>query len=227
MADRDHIAAYNNVRTRLSDLTLGLDNADLGTLVPASPDWTVKDVVAHVTGITTDVLAGNLEGVGSDAWTRSHVESRRDTALEDVLAEWAGNAPALDDGMRAAGPGMSELLIGDLVAHDFDARGALRNTDGRDSDATHIAFERYARGLGDRITQAGLPALQFDAGNNTVTAGEGTPGATVRGSAFELLRALTGRRSTDQIRALDWDGDAEPYLAIFATYPMRDDPLDE
>lgn len=227
MAELDHIAAYNDVRARLSDLTRGLDDGALATKVPASPDWSVKDVVGHVTGITTDILGGKLEGVGSDPWTQAQVDARRDVPLRDVLEEWANNAPALDEGMRAAGPGMSALLIGDLVAHDFDARGALENRDGRDSDATRIAFERYASGLGDRIKEAGLPALQLDADGAPVSAGDGEPAVTVRGSAFELLRGLTGRRSAEQIRAFDWDGDAEPYVGIFATYPMRDTPLDE
>jgi hypothetical protein len=191
----------------------------------------VKEVVCHVVGITTDVLSGNLDGVGSNAWTQAQVDARRDLPIDEVVAEWTGNAKALDDGMRAAGPGMSSLLIGDLASHDFDVRGALGNSDGRDSDATFIALQRYATGgagsIGDRITQGGLPALQLDVDGEVIVAGEGAPGATVRANAFSLLRSLTGRRSADQVRALDWDGDPTPYVPIFTPYPMRDTPLNE
>jgi hypothetical protein len=40
-------------------------------------------------------------------------------------------------------------------------------------------------------------------------------------SAFDLFRSFGGRRSLDQIRALDWRGDPEPFLTIFADSPVR------
>jgi uncharacterized protein (TIGR03083 family) len=175
MSERDGIAAYEDVRTRLTDLVRGLDDATLASKLPACPDWTVKDVVCHVTGITTDVLGGNLEGVGGDEWTQAQVDARCDRPIADILAEWEQNAPALAEGMRAAGPAMAGVLVGDLATHDFDARGGLGNTEGRDSEATYVAFERYANGLGDRVKGAGLPALKLDAGTSTVVAGEGEP----------------------------------------------------
>ena len=32
---------------------------------------------------------------------------------------------------------------------------------------------------------------------------------------------VTGRRSAEQIRAFAWTGDADPYVEVFAMYPMR------
>lgn len=40
----------------------------------------------------------------------------------------------------------------------------------------------------------------------------------LRASAFELTMALTGRRTEEQIRALDCDGDPSQYLDIFSMY---------
>jgi hypothetical protein len=57
--------------------------------------------------------------------------------------------------------------------------------------------------------------------------GTGAPAATLAGDPFELFRALSGRRSLDQVRALAWDGDPEPYLDLFAPYPMPASPLVE
>ena len=69
--------------------------------------------------------------------------------------------------------------------------------------------------------------MRLDASERTFTAGAGEPAVAVRADAFELLRALTGRRNAEQVRALDWSGDAEPYVDVFATYPMRESPLGE
>ena len=37
----------------------------------------------------------------------------------------------------------------------------------------------------------------------------------VTGSAFELLRAITGRRSISQIGSLQWEGDPWPIIPAF------------
>jgi hypothetical protein len=39
-------------------------------------------------------------------------------------------------------------------------------------------------------------------------------------STFEALRALTGRRSPDQLRAYDWSGDPAPWLDGFTWGPF-------
>ena len=58
-------------------------------------------------------------------------------------------------------------------------------------------------------------AFHRDAGHGTLrietdlwseTFGDDAPATTLRASAFELLRAATGRRSTAQIAAFGWDG---------------------
>lgn len=55
-------------------------------------------------------------------------------------------------------------------------------------------------------------------GPRQVARGQGEPQATVTASDFELLRALTGRRTDDEIRALEWDGDPETFLRHFSMY---------
>ncbi len=47
------------------------------------------------------------------------------------------------------------------------------------------------------------------------------PGTVLRTSAFELLRAATGRRSLDQIRAFDWEGVVHPELVVMAIFAPR------
>ncbi|MGZ8763282.1 MAG: maleylpyruvate isomerase family mycothiol-dependent enzyme, partial [Acidimicrobiia bacterium] len=50
---------------------------------------------------------------------------------------------------------------------------------------------------------------------------------TLTADPFELGRALTGRRSADQIRALGWSTRPEPYLAAFTSLgPFTTRPTD-
>ena len=44
--------------------------------------------------------------------------------------------------------------------------------------------------------------------------------------SFELFRALTGRRSSAQIRRYDWTCDPEPYLPAFDYGPFTKSPTD-
>ena len=51
--------------------------------------------------------------------------------------------------------------------------------------------------------------------------GEGPPAASLTADRWELVRVLAGRRSRRQIAALEWDGDASPYLGLLPTYGER------
>jgi hypothetical protein len=49
----------------------------------------------------------------------------------------------------------------------------------------------------------------------------------VTAEPFELARLLAGRRTLDEIRALHWAGDAEPYLPLMSAYGIAREPLGE
>jgi hypothetical protein len=51
--------------------------------------------------------------------------------------------------------------------------------------------------------------------------------ATLSGEPWELARAVSGRRSPDQIRAYEWEGDPEPFIKLFYPYGLRTDSLVE
>jgi uncharacterized protein (TIGR03083 family) len=223
----DYAACYRDARTALTDLTRGLDDAALTRPVPATPAWSVRDVVAHVVGISVDLLHGNLAGMGSDEWTKAQVAPRRGRPFTDVLVEWGEQGPVLEDQLAGWPPEFATPLIGDLGVHDLDVRGALGRTDGRDAPAPRVAYDQYAHALGGRLDEAGLGAVALDAPDEPLVVGTGEPRTRVRASRFELLRALVGRRSATQIRAYDWDGDADHVVAVIAAYPMRGSPLDE
>jgi len=214
--------------------------------VPACPAWTVRDVLAHVTGVAADAAGGTYFSGAADAWsdirlaaardewTAGQVQSRRDRPVEALLAEWAGWAATLEPilaGTAPALPGSPGWLVSapvaDLAVHLHDVRGALRQPGDRDAPVTGLGLRIYARWLGQRLDQAGRPALRLRVAGRERVEGSGRPVAALAADAFELFRALSGRRSLGQVRALGWDGDPEPYLDLFAPYPMPASPLVE
>jgi hypothetical protein len=49
----------------------------------------------------------------------------------------------------------------------------------------------------------------------------------VRTTRFELVRSYTGRRSFDQMRAYDWEGEPRPEQLVLAIFSPRETPLVE
>jgi len=227
------------------DLLAGLDQAALAAQVPACPAWTVRDVLAHVTGVAADAASGTyFSGAADawndaqlaaarDAWTAWQVRSRRGRTVEAVAAEWARWAARLEPMLAGtvpppgAPPWLLTAPVADLAVHLHDVRGALRRPGDRDAPATRLGLRIYARWLGQRLDQADRPALRLRVGDRDWVEGSGQPTVALAADAFELFRALSGRRSLDQVRAFAWDGDPEPYLDLFAPYPMPASPLAE
>ena len=48
-----------------------------------------------------------------------------------------------------------------------------------------------------------------------------TEAVVVTTTAYDLLRALAGRRSEDQVREWDWSADPTPYLHAGLAYPFH------
>lgn len=222
----DPVAAYRGVRERVTELVGHLPDEVLDREAPATPGWRVRDVVAHLGGATADIVAGNLDGVASDAWTRAQVEARRDTPIADVLDEWARCAETVEPLIPDIPSAMRGMLLTDAATHEHDVRGAVGRPGARDSDAVAYAFRAVAGGIGSQRGDAGALRILHEAGELVV--GEGEPTATVRTSRFEILRAAVGRRSLDQITAWVWDGDARPATVVLSRFsPPRATPLDE
>lgn len=216
-------AAYRDARLRLTELAGAVGDGGLDTVVPASPDWQVRDVLAHLAGLVADVNAGRIDGVGTDDWTAGHVTDRKGRAIDDVLDEWRREAEPIEAQLDGWPKGGAASLVGDIAVHEADVRAALGRPPVADGPTFDVAFDAYVRGLGRRLKERGLPALRvLDA-----VAGDGEPAASVTGERFEVFRAMTGRRTQDEVRALTWDGEAAPYVEVFSAYGWPASPLDE
>jgi uncharacterized protein (TIGR03083 family) len=217
----DYAQTYHDTRGRVIDLVGNLDQQQLDTIAPATPEWRVRDIVAHLTGVCADILAGNLGGVATDGWTARQVDDRRDVPFDEMLREWEEKGAAIE----ALVPDFPEVAVGQMITdtatHEQDVRGALDTPGGRDSDAVDIAVHWGAQMLD------GSQPLRLETDAGALDVGDGTPVATVEASRFELLRAMTGRRSLDQMRAYGWEGAPCPERLILRIFTPRAEPLVE
>jgi uncharacterized protein (TIGR03083 family) len=207
------------------DVTALLDSAgdEVGErLVAACPAWRVRDLAAHLSGVATDVLDGNLEGVATDAWTARQVEARRHLTLAEVLEEWSTNGPRLEELLDVAGADLDPRLLLDTWTHQHDLRAALGVGPASDPIARWHAAQTLARRV-DSLVEAGrVPPMEVVLdGSPRIERGRHVE---LRLSAHEWARGLLGRRSRRQVLAWPWVGaDPSPFvdeLAVFGWSPQ-------
>lgn len=204
---------YPDTRSKAIDLFRSLSAEEAGKVVPLNPDWRVTDVAAHVCGIVDDVLHGNVEGLGSDAWTAAQVDKRADMSLAAICDEWESYTDRVD-AMVAANPYFGVRITGDLIIHIHDVQHALGHEIDRCDLATRVAADRYAPTLQERAMeqmQLGI-ALELTDGDTYPAPQGATSTSGLRCSSYDFLRSVTGRRSRQQVEALDWDGDPTALL---------------
>ncbi len=213
-------AAYTDLRGRVTELVRAATPEQLDAIAPATPEWRVRDVLAHLVGVTADVLAGRLDGVATDEWTQAQVDARATTPIETMLAEWAENAVTVEPMIPDFGVSGGQAVL-DACTHEHDLRDALRQPGARDSTAVHIG----SAWLGDRIGEfngsTGHGAIRIETDLWSLTYGESEPTSTLRVSAFELMRGSTGRRSQAQLDAWEWIGPARGELVVMPIFTAR------
>ena len=170
---------------------------DLEALRPAEwsaptlcADWSVEDVVAHLT-------AG--ASIGRWGWLRSIAGAGFRPAVHNArrLAEHRGPTPAqtLDRfrgvvDSRIAPTGDLWAWLGEVVVHGSDVREPLGIRTAPDPDAVLVVAEGYVRkdfAVASRSTARGLRLVATD---SSFRAGDGP---TVEGTTLDLVLAMAGR----------------------------------
>lgn len=234
----DIAAAFRDIRGSLTDTLLDIEPDAWDAPIPTRRQWTVKDTLAMLTGFGKALTEGRWNEDYSDSWAdkdlrqrlqdtfQSMIDDRRDCTGPEVLREWSNLAPRMERMMAGqesfpAGvhPFAAWTYLWAVVqnAHNiWSALGVVSKE--RDSEATRLCLESAVYWLDMRLQAKALPALRIRAGDQEWVIGDGIPQATVTAPSFELFRALSGRRSLDQIRGFSWDGDPEPYLRVFSPF---------
>jgi uncharacterized protein (TIGR03083 family) len=180
------VTVYEQVRHRFAALLVTLDASQLATRVPATPAWTVHDVVAHLVGLAADLNAQRFpadDDPGGSAWNDAQISSRRVAPLDELLAEWDREGPTFAAGLQLFGRETECHFVGDLVTHVLDVAEALAVPFDVGADAVHMALEHY-----DAFVHERLDAL-----------GVAMPGAVDALAPVDRLRLLSARRSLSSV----------------------------
>lgn len=235
LAEPDAIAAaYGGTRRRSTELLRAAGADAVGDrVVPACPAWTIHQLVSHMVGSVDDVLAGNVDGAATDPWTAAQVERSAATSTAALLDHWDEVGPRLEAALPHIPPAPASQIVLDVTTHEHDLRDALGEPGARDSDGITVGFGFLAKSLDRLIRTNGLPTLEITTNGRVLTLGGVPDGEEAQvhlaGPQFELFRSFGGRRTLDQVRALDWSADPSPYLDAFFGGILKPPatPLDE
>jgi uncharacterized protein (TIGR03083 family) len=213
---------YRGSRERLSSLIAELiaEGRDLDAIpVPACPAWSVHDVLAHLTAVVEDVMAGKLKGPPSIEETSAQVQRRRPMPTAEMLEEWSETAPAFESILQSVRvwPGFLDVL-----AHEHDIRGAVHRPGARD----HIDVVASAEWLLSVWNPPVRVVVRTDEVERVYgksdSAGLSESDLRLTTTPFEVFRFRLGRRSPAQLRSMDWSGDPVSvldHMMIFGPEP--------
>ncbi|GGU82503.1 maleylpyruvate isomerase N-terminal domain-containing protein [Lentzea flava] len=195
---------YRESRQRTVGLAMGLSAEDLARVVPACPEWTVHQLIAHLAGVAADFASGRVEGSPGEEWTARHVAEREDVPALDLLEQWNADSDTFDK--------IPAQMAMDALTHEADLRAVL----GRERLPDH-PWQTTLTGIVTRYLTDLTVKTEFG------VIGEGPVVLEVDG--YELWRAFFGRRSRRQMEAWGW---SRPYPVEQATFfPPRDTDLVE
>ncbi|MEV6832658.1 maleylpyruvate isomerase family mycothiol-dependent enzyme [Amycolatopsis sp. NPDC051102] len=203
---------YPEVRRGVRALLEGRPETHLRP-VPACPEWTVIDLLGHLTGIAERVLVrhGGTPPPALDG----------PPGVPALLDRWDDVGAELDRRLAAAGGHSGEIMVMDAYTHELDLRAALGVPPPAEHAAWVPSFDVLVRGFSGSLAGRELRPLRLrTTGGSAWTAGTGRPTASVTAPAYELYRALAGRRSLGQLAELDWSEAPGPWLPAFTWGPF-------
>jgi hypothetical protein len=217
------VGAYLRTRERVADLLLAADAAELQLQVPACPAWCVQDLLAHLVSMPAAISTGRLPSGPIGEWLDELIVERQGQALAELITEWR----SLDAALAELIDGPAALLFDDLVVHEHDLRGALNTPDHAALEVAQ-ALPRAVAAFGEPLRSAGLGAIEVRTADQVWRSHEDQVGWTLLVDPWTAVRALSSRRTADELRALPSTGEADAYIGVLdAHLPLAAAPLHE
>ncbi|MFY1636738.1 maleylpyruvate isomerase family mycothiol-dependent enzyme [Solwaraspora sp. WMMB335] len=230
--------AYRMIRRNVADL-LGGRRLAMTAVVPSCPDWTVRDLVTHlvdvaarvnarVTSVDDSAVAGAaankpvlvITPVERTATSVTADVPTSDAAVRGLLDRWERYAEPIDQFLSMPFSIDRGILIMDTFTHELDLRWALGVPPPIDHPARPIAMGILVKGFSAAVRTHRLPAVRIETEHGQWQAGEGVPAAVMSGPWYDVYLALSGRRSAEQIHALQWSADPAGWLSAFTWGPF-------
>lgn len=178
----------------VADLS-GLD-ANQWSATSLATDWTVRDVVAHMTATAKVTPGGFFPKLVSNGFSFSKMQAK-DIAAESgsSTADTLANFEAIVTSTKRP-PGPSATMLGETIVHSQDIRGALGLQHDYPMTALVQVADFYKRSNLILHTKRRIAALTLKATDTEWSHGTGPE---VTGPMLALLMAMTGRKVTDQL----------------------------
>jgi len=206
----NHVAYRETIRNVVALVTEHPVPEDLQ--VPACPEWTVRDLVAHLVGICAFAI-GRRSG-----WAEAE-RSSAEMDLPRLAEEWARMGEAAEQ-LLARNDRRGSIMVMDAFTHELDLRYALGAPLPVDHPAFPLAFGILRHGFSTEVAAHNLPAVVIAVDGQEWRAGLGEQVATLSGDRYDLYRSLAGRRTYEQITRLGWSRDSHRWLPAFTWGPF-------
>ena len=204
MAEQDDAALYIGVVDRIDELVA--NGLPLDARVRACPDWTVQQLLGHLTGIAQDWVTGRFEGYATDAWTNEQVDRHAGRSWNELRRSWRAALDALPSAAPHPQLGAPwRWLFGDALCHEADLRETTDDLGRPPSDAVLVGLGQMM-GRWRQTLQAREDGLVVSAtGVRRWEIGQvGAQPAHLESDPYELWRAVSGRRAIEEISQYDW-----------------------
>ena len=187
--------------------------------VEARRDKSLAEIVAEWNEVAPQVeaFANNFPGRVGEQWVLDMTTHEHDVRLG------LGRQGARDSACVRVG---ADFMVSMGLHETLSAHG-LGPIEVRSESKTWVVG-------GERTAPSGALGAQDEAGEQffaAISEGREVPSSgesvgTLEASDFELMRALTGRRSLRQIAAMSWSVDPDPYAKVFEFGPFTISPTD-
>lgn len=201
-------AAYGAARARICSLVVDA-GVNPALVVPATPEWTVHDVVAHLSGIAVDGTTGNMEGAPGDAWTAAQVARNAHRTIAEMVDEWSRTGPLMEAFLSSPAGASASAAVVDIHTHEADLRHALGLPVDVEAEFLSWVGITMRDGFAEQRAELGLAPVQLAA------------------SDFEWFRGRLGRRTAAEVVGFGLPEPSEPYLDAFFIFGRAHTSLNE
>jgi uncharacterized protein (TIGR03083 family) len=217
-------ALFRDARRRIIATARTLTADQLRATVPACPKWTVRDLLAHLVGETTDIVTNNLDGAPGDEWTAAQIAARAGRSVAELIAEWEEYGPRWEEiARRAEHPSfLVRNPFLDAGVHEADLYGAL-GLPRQPAEMSQAIADSTVPRVAEDFDDLGLFTIVTP--ERVYNLGSGDQAASTRVDTYELSRAVYGRRSRAQIESWMWDGRPGRFAERIAVLPQTDRDL--